>query len=420
MTKRESLPTGGSVKLLRTLGIFSITLVSYYDYTLNVTWGYLIGVAILFIDAIIMQTRYSHLKKEKHKYNYVIILLLIIYILTSSFIGSVHNKFDILPFRSATFVLSLILLYCGYVYYKIGIKCLLRPLTITLIVHMLFFYIQLILVGIFSLEIDFIEPITGETQRIFGGTYDVGLFSQFFRPAGLFAEPGTYANMIFLLFLVREVIRTGGDDYKIPHNKDLLITAFLVISLVLSFSVFAYIFILVFVFSLLIKSKARGKTSILLFAVLSPFIGVAAIYIEQRFSLGDASGTGFRYEGILILLGNLDMINGLVGWGFLSDYERLNYNITFNDLGLLFNIFLQCGLFGLIIWSYIFKKLFKFNAPEFALAITLQLTKFTLTYPVVWLALILIVNVASKHAKRREIGVQQASPSVAPRHPIIV
>lgn len=383
--------------MLRTLGLFGITLVSYYDYERNITWGYFIGVIFLFIDALILLAKkHSYYLNDKNFF-YGISILFMNYILFSSFIGSTHNDLDIMPQRAAFIVFALLITFSLYIYLQNDIAIIVKPLTIVLIIHLLFFYIQLFAVGVFSMQLDLIEPITGEPQRIFGGSYDAGLFSQFFRPAGLFAEPGTYTNMVFLIFILREVARNFGKPYTLESWKDIAIITATIVSLILSFSIFGFIFILVYFISILFKSKSKGSATVVVSAAILPFLGVVTLYLQQRFALGDESGTGFRYDAILILFQNMDWINMTVGWGFLSNFENIYYDITFNDLGLLFNVILQCGLIGLLLWSLFFTKIFQFNGAELALAVSLQLTKFTLTYPVIWLALILILNAARNH-----------------------
>lgn len=376
--------------MLRTLGLFGITLVSYYDYDRNITWGYIFGVAILFLDAIFIALSRQKINVQPAKAAFAIVSVFMLYVILSSIIGAYYNGFTILWQRSAFVVFAILILYAVNVYRSVGIKIMEWPLTIVLVVHLVFYYIQLVLVGFFSMEVDFIEPITGESQRIFGGSYDIGLFSQFFRPAGLFAEPGTYANMIFIIFLLREAVRCNGAPYSISNYRDGIIVFLLILSLILSFSLFAFIFVLVFALSVILKSQSRQKFLIMFMILFTPLASIMAVYLQQRFALGDESGTGFRYEAILVLMQNLDWVNALIGWGFLSDFTNMYLDITFNDLGLLFNIFLQGGLFGFLFWSLIFLKFRSLNGPEIALAVALQLTKFTLTYPVIWLALIIV------------------------------
>lgn len=399
--------------MLRTLGLFGITLVSYYDYDRNITWGYIFGVAILFIDAIFITLSRQKINIFSVKLAFAVVSLFMLYVIAASVIAAYYNGFTILWQRSAFVVFALLILYAVNVYRSVNIKIMEMPLTIVLIVHLVFFYIQLVLVGFFSMEIDFIEPITGESQRIFGGSYDIGLFSQFFRPAGLFAEPGTYANMIFIIFLLREAVRCNGTPYSISTYRDGVIVFLLVLSLILSFSLFAFIFVLVFALSVILKSQSRQKFLIMFMILFTPLASIMAVYLQQRFALGDESGTGFRYEAILVLLQNLDWVNALIGWGFLSDFTNIYLDITFNDLGLLFNILLQGGVFGLLFWSLIFVKFRSLNGPEIALAVALQLTKFTLTYPVIWLALI-IVAIGGRYkfaATRRVLPSSPGTPS---------
>ena len=147
---------------------------------------------------------------------------------------------------------------------------------------------------------------------------------------------------------------------------------------------------MIYAIAVILKSQARQKFIAMLVILLAPLAGFISIYLQQRFALGDQSGTGFRYEAILILMQKADWVNALIGWGFLSDFTRIYEHITFNDLGLLFNIFLQGGLIGLLLWSLLFLRFRSLNAPEIALAVTLQFTKFTLTFPIIWFALIIV------------------------------
>lgn len=386
--------------MLRTIGIFGLTLVSYYDYQNNVTWGYLVGISLIWLDALLRNSNKNSTFVEKDTKNLKPIALFALFILLTSFVGVWHNEMDILWSRIAFIVFPIVLSFAFLKYSTEDMKELSKALALVLITHLLFFYIQVINFALFSVHIDFIKPVTGETQRTFGGSYDAALFSEFFRASGLFAEPGTYANMVFMLFIMREITRSFGQDYTLSNSKEVSIMVATLASLMLSFSVFGYIFIIVYLASVLMRSKARAAVLVGSSLVLLPLLGVAAVYLQQRFSLGDQSGIGFRYEAIMILMGNLDWINLFWGWGFLSNIEILYHDMTFNDLGLAFNILLSSGLFGVALWSLFFTKLHKLNGAFLALFIFLQLTKFTLTYPIVWFALVLICSLSSGRAIR--------------------
>lgn len=69
-----------------------------------------------------------------------------------------------------------------------------------LTVHALAFYVQVGLM-IFDINIDYIQPITGEVQRVGTSTYEI-FGRQIYRPAGLFTEPGTFgAHYLPILLL---------------------------------------------------------------------------------------------------------------------------------------------------------------------------------------------------------------------------
>src|SRR5690606_32364124 len=84
-----------------------------------------------------------------------------------------------------------------------------KPISIVLIIHLMFWYLQFVIWLLSGNYLDFLEPITGESQRYlslkgltFGG-------SRMPRFTGLYSEPGTYSTYIFLLLVVQYKL-TGG------------------------------------------------------------------------------------------------------------------------------------------------------------------------------------------------------------------
>ena len=65
-----------------------------------------------------------------------------------------------------------------------------------LYIHLFFFYTQLLGYYLFGIELDFLVKVTGEKQRVFGGTFNLPYLNKFIRPSGLYQEPGTYVTFL--------------------------------------------------------------------------------------------------------------------------------------------------------------------------------------------------------------------------------
>ncbi len=80
-------------------------------------------------------------------------------------------------------------------------KQLLLALKITLIVSLIFLYIQFFSYFIFDSHIDYMKPVTGESQRLLGYTQNI-YGHHFQRVSGIFAEPAVYAFITNALMII--------------------------------------------------------------------------------------------------------------------------------------------------------------------------------------------------------------------------
>lgn len=216
-----------------------------------------------------------------------------------------------------------------------------------ILTHLLFFWIQIIghYTGLgFT---DFLQPFTGEEQRVFGGNYTVPILNkELIRPAGLFNEPGTFATFIFLLLLLYGIIDLGSSNK--PSRSFELLGFFTVSTLSLSFSLFGFFFVSLY-FAL---SYLRGIRSAL---IAMPLLMLGAyyaytIYIFPRFFLLDTgdSGFDFRLEGIRTFWNEISEAPSLLftGMGYFSDLKYLPQGVVWNDIGLGFFMLFTLGIIG--------------------------------------------------------------------------
>ena len=104
---------------------------------------------------------------------------------------------------------------------------------------MLFFFVQFITYYATGNFLDYLEPITGESQRALGGSYTFSALNiKLIRATGLFNEPGSYSTFVFLTYAILQIVRKN-------LNGDLSITLFdglVLMSILLTFSIFGFIF----------------------------------------------------------------------------------------------------------------------------------------------------------------------------------
>ena len=70
-----------------------------------------------------------------------------------------------------------------------------------IVIHLTFFYLQFFAYYLFNIEIDFLI-FSENTSRNLGGIFTIPFTDiALMRSSGLFSEPGTYSNIMFLLYL---------------------------------------------------------------------------------------------------------------------------------------------------------------------------------------------------------------------------
>jgi hypothetical protein len=310
----------GFMKLL----FIGISLQTYYFYNISLP---LISVVCLFIMAGILFAASLEKGIRLPKNASVGVALGYVLILVWSIIG--------LPFygdspdakRFMAFpVVIMGALVAGALFRRIPLENLVR---FYLVVHVSFFFLQFITYYATGYGIDYLAPVTGEEQRMFGGSFNFPIIDRFIRAAGLFNEPGTYA-----IFVAPFVALFERWYEKSVANKRLFWIS--LSSLVLSFSVYGIIFgVLITLFSRNVRGFHR------LFGFMA-CLALAAPILHYRFVFRPSIGlldTGLEFrqvfveESLRFLLSN--PIGLVFGSNLLTLDPRAEFAAAFNDSSLL-------------------------------------------------------------------------------------
>lgn len=197
-----------------------------------------------------------------------------------------------------------------------------------LLVHVFFFYLQFITFYTTGYTIDYIEPITGEVQRMFGGSFSLPVIDQFMRPAGLFNEPGTYAT-----FVAPFVALWGRWNGESAANERLFWIS--LSTLFLSLSVFGILFCaLILLLSRNIRIGCRVSFLVISIAFVLPFLHYRFVV---RPSLG--LGTGLEYRTIFVEESLEFLFSNTIAFVFGSNLlvldPRAEFVAAFNDAGMI-------------------------------------------------------------------------------------
>lgn len=319
---------------------FLMTLNSFYFYSLSMPVFSVIS-AILTVP-LIFTTKISFQKTDR------LPLVIFLYFLVCSILTALPNTSNIFLQRIIFFFLLLpVIIYSSYLF-RSQKKMMKSIIKISLIVHLLFFYFQFFGFYLTGDFIDFLEPITGESQRALGGSYTFGSGGvKLIRATGLFNEPGTYSTFLFLIFLLFK-----GLQRDLGHNESLsLFDVILIISILLTFSVFGFIFVFLFSLTYIMREKLINK--VLFVIALFPFAYLSIKnYLLVRFEK-ETTGVEFREQGVAMFWNHVieEPFHFLLGYSAFVDFNELlgGSRIVWNDIGLFFVTFMTLGVIGIIL-----------------------------------------------------------------------
>lgn len=253
-----------------------------------------------------------------------------------------------------------------------------------ILIHVFFFYGQFLLYYVFGVYIDYLV-IAESYSRNMGGYYEIPFYQarHLMRPSGLYAEPGNYANYMFLLYVLH-CVKSREDDIKI----DGILFYLFVSSLVLSFSTFGAIFFVAILMSRLTSLKAVK----LILPPLILFIFIVLPFLVSRYQ-GDFSGTSslgisFRYMYLSDAISNFNSLKGwIVGEGTLSVPTFFEAREgSDNDTGLSFFVLREMGVVVVTLFLLtFFYSMYRQRLPIFFVAcLFTKLTPFMFFLPLVY------------------------------------
>ena len=358
--------------------LFLSTLNSYYFYGLGISVD---QVCIFFIFIVMISSR-NFIPKP-----YFPVILLVYFLVTCGFLITLFIVENELFLKTAISI-ALYALFTPFILF--GKNALSEELEKVpqiigkiVIFHCTFLIIQTIVWYFFNRALDFLAPVTGEAQRFLGGTF---LESLWFRPTGLFNEPGTFAAYVMVLLVL----------YLLSNGNSKFIIIIGIASVAGSFSIQGYImlgFFMITVIKKYLHGKAGFWSAIILLSLFFILIISAQLIFKERFSgdIQDASLAN-RQGAFSAFLNSLTSGEKLFGHGFTSP-PALSAGAT-----LILYLWSYFGLFSLIVLFPILVFCLKFTK-AFIPIIILFSTKITPTTPFFWLALYLILFLSQKPEK---------------------
>lgn len=263
------------------------------------------------------------------------------------------------------------------------------------VIHISFFIVQLVAYYIFGEKVDFLEPITGEAQRVSGfeRIEDHGGVAVF-RPSGLFSEPSSYCVFMMTLLWI-------ANKSKMLNPKVEIMVLFTVFS---SFSISGIIFAIAY-YILNYYSKINGKKIIVLmvFSTLVIWLLHEQIisYFDYRIlNLDDDNSTSERLLMFSIFM-DLDLSYQLFGSGVGNDIIDIPLTTIPSLLSYL-------GLIGSAIFLLYLSVLFKYFHVSYTSIVFSLLVSFNfykISNPYVWfvIALLLTVSYGGKLRKAENV-----------------
>lgn len=281
--------------------VFLPTLQAFYFYNLGVAiFPLLCNLTFYFI----LSLRLFQLRKIQFEVSRPIVILMILFIL----LGVLLLRLQIKVFSIIGVILGIIYLLIMSDLFWNRITSLERAIQVTIIIHIIFFFIQAIGWYVFRTYIDFLEPITGEYQRY--QMLDIGGFSGI-RLTGLYNEPATYSWFVVSLVF-------ASNRFEKPLN---MIEKIALITVFITFSLTGIIAVTLFFLLSIFKRYGFGIKAL----VVAGFIGLLVFLIFRNLIVGyvlnrilqgkDDVSIFYRFFKIFEQYGDMSIVNKLFGMG---------------------------------------------------------------------------------------------------------
>jgi hypothetical protein len=344
--------------------VFLATLDTFYFYQINLApfpiFSFLILILIFFRKKIFI---------KKNFIKSLFLLYLIFYCSIS--IGLYYSDFNLNLNSVIGVLLGPLYFLFFYNYFSDKRILLLKVLETTLIIHLLFWYLQFFLFFIFDIKLDYLYPITGEFSR--SGAF--GPLTGLIRATGLFNEPASYSLMISMICFI-----------LISFKKKIEFIEILgLISCVLSFSISGLVFSLytLFIYYLIFKkinfTKKVLMIGILIFLIIFSYslFDPFKIFLENRlFSDQVDNSAETRFGSVIDFFNSLTFDKKFFGIG-LANYDP---NISTVSNGI-FSFIIHFGyLLVSLIFILFYFTLFKLRIKTKPLFLWLVFLFGTMTY----------------------------------------
>ena len=365
------------------LACFFISLQSLYFYSLSAPLYSVLGVLWLFGIALLSLLRHPNLTIQRQFAYIAFSPLIFLFVAILSYFLRMDAEFNrILSFS----IITLLTLSYAMLARKIDP---LKIVSLLIVLHSSVFFLQFVLFYAFGVDFDPLDLLSEVSQRGWGGSLNHAALGGFRRLGGLYSEPGTYGTfvgpLVALLFAFGD--KSKGQGYIIGLG---------LVSLVLTFSIFSWIFAAIIASFQFLTSFKRF---FIILAAIPGAVWLALPYIRYRFlsynSNPDFSGVSFREE---IAASVLDfIISGvgemLFGSGLLTSEVPFEFSGAINDAGLVFFMLYSSGVVGtLILLHLIYVVTRNLGYKGATVALILLISKISIFAPMFWLIIALALH----------------------------
>ncbi|MDH7616589.1 hypothetical protein QGM67_17835 [Vibrio cholerae] len=371
-------PNGRAFEVLFFMSCMLFTLRSYYFYSISLAPGPVLATLIL------LALMYIY-KPKINKNDLKFISFLMIFFTLSSF-GSLLS--DSPYINSVIGLIINFLIFTSIIALKNRIRVSLSGLNYLFVIHSTFFIIQLLAYYVFNEKIDYLEPITGEIQRVSGfeRIEEYGGVAVF-RPSGLFSEPSSYCVfMITLLWVCKKA--------NCLSNK---VEAFVLLTIFISFSLSGIIFSLFYLFLTNVKKLSIKNifVSLIILSVFSFLMREQIIsYYEYRVMNLDSDNSTSERLLMFTLFYDLEIAYQLFGSGIGNDIIDI-------PLTTVPSLLVYLGIIGtsvFLIYLYFTFVYYKVSWDTIFFLLIISFNFYKISNPYVWFILSMLLIVSNRES----------------------
>jgi len=329
---------------------------------------------ILFILVFTCIYLFSQIKWYLVSSKFILIFLSFFIFITIDMMNSyLANKELVIP-EIISLYFSMLMFFVMYLVLKNKYTILLQSINIILFVSTTFFFLQLLIYKVSGIYIDPIGYITGVPARNY---FESGSLN-FIRATGLTMEPGNYGTYTMVLLYASYLL----------HRKLKWLYIYVLISLLLTFSIFSIIFITGFLIILLKKRIKRNYIAtfmigLLAFSLMYLFF---SDYVLYRFFSDNEDGSLRIKLYAIYYIYDADWFRIFMGSGFAHN----DCNCLIADSSMFFSMFYTFGFISIIIFIIYFYMI-RFDSDAIILSIFLLLSKILLFFPIFWVYLLSVI-----------------------------